>query len=196
MNTKKSSGKTPPRYPPGDDPKITDARRLELASKARLTKSEAQELLADLFRIQRKDRWIIENSPMDASYRARSAGASFQVVLPKLQELVLRWTEFSQSQSHKAKLPRGRVEDDGRTLSEIIKTLARTLKDELGDWVPAGGLWSEFYSQLDRIGLNPGEIFDRDQKKNYIEYGFLGRRKRITFGTFANAISKARKTHA
>lgn len=187
--------KTPPRHPPGDEPRMSDARRRELASKKRLTRDEARDLFAELARIKRKDSWLIETSPQDKSDRAHSASASFTIVMPRVQELAELYAAYTDKQSKRASGQRGRVGDHGIFLATIIERLALR-KDALDDWIPASELWNDFLGELDVLHLDPREhVAQSDHHKTYVEYKFsnaLGM-KRMTFGSFANTVSNARQ---
>ena len=94
----------------------------------------------------------------------------------------------SKAQSEKAKKPRVAKTDSGETTHEIIKRLA-TAPETRNE--KALQLWSMFYGELDRLGLAP--ILDEsseDPRKWRIEYIYDDRTKPMTFGTFANHVSR------
>lgn len=100
---------------------------------------------------------------------------------------------FSRNQSEKAKKPRGKVSDDGKTMTinEIIGQLTRSPEhiDELGD-VRAKGLWPLLFSELASRHLHPEEIsHSSDLRKTRYLYDFGDGRKTITFGQFSNVVS-------
>lgn len=87
-------------------------------------------------------------------------------------------------QSKIAKVPRGKLTDTGDNLGDVIARLA-SRKDET-----APELWPQLYAELDALGLDPKETEDRDdQRKSLYDYGDD---RHITFGQFANRISKIR----
>jgi hypothetical protein len=93
-------------------------------------------------------------------------------------------------QSKKAKLLRGKVGDDGETITEIIGELAsaRDYRSET-----AKELWPQLWSALDSRGLDPEETDDKgDWKRSVIKYNFKDGRKTITGGQFANVVSDFR----
>jgi hypothetical protein len=94
--------------------------------------------------------------------------------------------EFRRSQSRRASRPRGKLAD-GRTLNQVIAELA--LSPEHRDET-ALELWPHLYAELDRLTLNPEERRD----PNAYTYDYRDRRKTITFGQFANVVSKSRRT--
>ena len=55
-------------------------------------------------------------------------------------------------------------------------------------------LWTHFFYELEASEFDPEEINNMtDLSKSAYEYNFLGKRKRITFGRFANIVSNYRK---
>lgn len=89
-----------------------------------------------------------------------------------------------ENQSIKAKKLRSKI-------NELIKNLA--LSNEHID-ESAKQLWTHFFSELDASEFDPEEIdHNTDLSKSAYEYNFLDKRKRITFGRFANIVSKCRK---
>jgi hypothetical protein len=98
---------------------------------------------------------------------------------------------YSQNQALKARQPRGKVSDNGETIGEIIRELAisATHEDEL-----TKELWPHFHSELDRLNLNPRESnHPTDPNRKEIKYDFKDGRKSITYGQFANSVSRHRK---
>lgn len=104
-------------------------------------------------------------------------------------------TNYSQSQSERAKKPRAKLSPDsdgGPTIKEIISTLALSKSEEFCEET-AKGLWPHFFSRLDEILLNPEENGHDDEKKARISYDYKSTRKNITFGRFSNIVSESRK---
>jgi hypothetical protein len=97
---------------------------------------------------------------------------------------------FRASQVRKARRPRGKLAD-GRTLDQVIAEL--TLRPEHRD-ATALELWPQLFGELDRLTLNPEETGDsRDPQRNAYAYDYHDARKTITFGQFANVVSKSRR---
>ena len=107
---------------------------------------------------------------------------------------VIKGKKYREHQSRIAKKPRGRVGDDGETMSEIIDSLTGVeYNEEMEEFVELSvkDIWMHFWSKLDGKGLNPKEVeHPTDLRKNYIEYDFQGERKSITYGRFANRVTK------
>jgi hypothetical protein len=118
-----------------------------------------------------------------------------EVGLELLSGLDAVWgRDYRRIQSEKAKKPRGKInsEDDAPTVSGIIEALAIARKFQE---YTAEELWSEFWSELESLGLHPKETTNHsDEKKSEYTYDVHDKRKRMTFGTFANSISKYRKS--
>lgn len=96
---------------------------------------------------------------------------------------------YSRQQSDNASKPRGKVSDDGETIAGIISRLAFEEPEE-----SARELWPRFFSELDRLKLNPKEVdHPTDPKKSAYEYDDAkGGRRRATFGQFAKVVSAFR----
>ena len=98
----------------------------------------------------------------------------------------------SKAQSKRAKKPRGKVSDDGKTVSQIIGWLA-TAEDHEEE--TAKDLWNLFLGQLGELLLNPNEIPhpSGDFRKLKCEYEIKNEiKKSLTFGEFANVVSAFR----
>lgn len=113
---------------------------------------------------------------------------------PGLVEDAKKGEAFSQTQSARAKKPRGKIGEGGETtISNLIKTLATAseYKDDT-----AKELWGHFYSRLDELHLDPKETENpAEPAKGTIEYDAAsGKRGKITFGRFANSVAENRKS--
>jgi hypothetical protein len=96
-----------------------------------------------------------------------------------------------EAQSKRARRPRGKVTDDGKTIHELIAALLS--KREHQD-MSAKELWLPFYAELEEHGLVPEEKHDpADPTRPIYEYEFNGRRKHMSYGQFANTVSKIRR---
>jgi len=94
------------------------------------------------------------------------------------------------AQQKRAQKPRGKIDDKGTTICQLVETLA--LKAEYRA-LSTKELWPHFSPLLEEHGLAPKETsHSTDLKKLGYEYEVLGKKKRISFGSFANAVSKAR----
>jgi hypothetical protein len=97
-----------------------------------------------------------------------------------------------ETQSNRAKRPRGRITEDGKTINQIIADLV--LRAEHRDET-AKELWPHFSAELERYELNPTERpHPTDHKKCAYAYTVDGRPKRISYGQFANVVSRIRKS--
>jgi hypothetical protein len=104
---------------------------------------------------------------------------------------VAKGKKYGMHQSRIAKLPRSKVGDDKKSISQIISRLG----DEEGlERETAKELWDPFYNSLRERRLDPKWIdHPTDPKKNKIEYNVKDSRKSITFGQFENVLSQYRK---
>ena len=97
---------------------------------------------------------------------------------------------YINAQRRRARRPRGKVTDDGETLNQVIEALVS--KPEYR-FLSTPELWPHFSSELDRLGLDPTEtVHPSNQRKSAYAYDFNDKRKRITYGRFANLVSKYR----
>jgi len=94
------------------------------------------------------------------------------------------------AQRRRAKKPRGKVTEDGRTLDQVIEQLVS--KTGSRDY-SAPELWSPFYAELDQLELDPKDMNPGNMKKAFYSYEFGTERKTITYRRFANLVSKYRK---
>jgi hypothetical protein len=104
------------------------------------------------------------------------------------------WVEhgdrFIRRQSELARRPRGRVSSESETtIGDVVARLALR-EDQIGDHLPARDLWSQFYGELDGLGLDPEEKDAGDGAA--IEYDFRTGRRTMTFANFKSAVSRAR----
>jgi hypothetical protein len=81
-----------------------------------------------------------------------------------------------------------------RLRSQIKKLIEKLALSEEHNAESAKQLWTHFFSELETSEFDPEEINNMtDLSKSAYEYNFLGKRKRITFGQFANIVSDYRK---
>lgn len=94
-------------------------------------------------------------------------------------------------QSTKAQKERSAKADNGESIHKIIERLA--LAPEYRE-EGAMQLWPRFFGELEQLGLSPTlDESDSDSKKWRIEYDYKDRTKPMTFGTFANHVTKHRQ---
>ena len=114
----------------------------------------------------------------------------FETELENVDE-ELGWLPIVVSQKVRARKPRGRVTAEGKTIGNLIEGLSNA--DEYAA-ESAKELWPHFFAVLDRWGLGPKECEDSmDPRKHAYFYDFHDGRKQITFGQFANVVSRARR---
>jgi hypothetical protein len=97
--------------------------------------------------------------------------------------------KHKEAQRRRAQRPRGKVTDDGRNLKQIVEALV--LGPEHREET-ARELWPHFSAELDQLGLDPRETSHSDRRRIRYEYRFCGRLGKITYGQFANLVSKVR----
>jgi hypothetical protein len=97
---------SPPRHPPGDTPKITDEQRRSL-SESKLRLREAEVLLEDRRRRERKRSWLSDENPPDRRDREHSLSYATSVAMPKEEELMRMGAAHSGAQSSRARHHRG-----------------------------------------------------------------------------------------
>lgn len=105
---------------------------------------------------------------------------------PRTAQQINMGKKHSQSQSRKARRPRGKVSDDGETIRDVIRRIASREPDE-----GAKALWPRFLGELDRRQLDPVEEgHPTDEKKSAVKYDNVdGERKSMTFGRFEKVVS-------
>lgn len=96
-------------------------------------------------------------------------------------------TKYRATQSAKAKLPRGKVTEDGLNMQQIVEALR--LKPENRDDT-AAELWPKFFAELDTLGLDPSEDPNADRRLSRYWYDFGSGRKSLAFRSVANIISQ------
>lgn len=95
-----------------------------------------------------------------------------------------------EAQRRRARRPRGKVTVDGRTLNQIVEMLVSKSEHRT---LTAPELWPHFFAELDKLDLDPKEIKAANQKKSEYSYEFNGKKRSITYGRFANLVSKYRQ---
>lgn len=96
--------------------------------------------------------------------------------------------KLSDSNSTKAKLPRGKVNTDNGETVPIKELISRLANEREHRKETAKELWSHFFALLDENGLDPKEGDDG------IVYACNGVEKTMSLKRFSNIVSDARKT--
>jgi hypothetical protein len=130
-------------------------------------------------------KWLLLDDPPPS--RDRDAAFAYLAMTMAAPEIDLA-ARFKSAQKAKARLPRGRVDDEGRTISQIIIDLC-SRPDHRNQRI--GELWDHFLAELHELRLDPTVIPSTDPRKVAYEYNVAARRKRISFGRFANIASSS-----
>lgn len=131
-------------------------------------------------------KWLTFENPPDSEQK-RDAFNCVAAIMAAPDAALGQLTRVAQSK--RAAKPRGRVGDKNMTVGEIVKALC--LKPERQEET-AGQLWNHFVAELDINGLEPKVMTAERVQKSSCEYDFKDRRKSISYGQFANLVSKAR----
>lgn len=99
---------------------------------------------------------------------------------------------YREVQRARARKPRGKVAEDGRTLSQISRDFV--LRPEHHDQ-STKKLWPHFFAELDRLELDPSEIAHpmNLSKSAYAFCDDKGNERKIAYGRFANIVSRVRQ---
>jgi hypothetical protein len=115
---------------------------------------------------------------------------SFESELEETARDLAPFLALAEAQSKRARKPRGKVGDDGKTLNQVIGALALNHPE-----LTAKELWPRCFAQLDELGLSPEEIpYGSGLRKSAYRYDTSRGTKRITFGQFSNVVSKTRRS--
>lgn len=111
-----------------------------------------------------------------------------------LFEDAVKGEEHRKAQQKKARKSRGKITEDGETISDLIERLARQ-RDALGDYVPAPSLWEPLFSALQNAGADPKETRNNGKpRQTFYSYTTAkGTSGEIRCGTFETKISAYRK---
>jgi hypothetical protein len=96
---------------------------------------------------------------------------------------------YIEAQRRRASRPRGKVTDDGKTLNQVIELMVS--KPEY-QFLSTPELWPHLFDILNQLLLDPEEIASTNLRKSNYTYEFNDKRKRITYGRFANLASEYR----
>lgn len=130
--------------------------------------------------------WALHENPLPRRSEAFAVVNDF--ITTKLAHGALRYNEL---QRNKARKPRGKVSEDGETLSDVVAALIT--RPELKD-AKLSELWDHLHGELDRHHLSPRDIeHTTDQRKDCYEYTTHHGVKTIRRATFYNLVSKIKK---
>ena len=118
-----------------------------------------------------------------------------KAILVVLEKWAQAGLNFRKDQSKKAKKSRGKVTEDGKTLTQIINKLANSPRY---NEYPAKELWTVLLGEINELGIDfeayGDESYDKDLDRYILIYStdrLKGRSK--TFKSFQNDVSRARK---
>jgi hypothetical protein len=117
--------KSPPRYPPDEEPKITNEERSKWSDpEYRLRPEEGEKYIEDVVeRTARKGQRLVDSDPRDRKDREASLSATMIVAMPKVAQLMKMAVEYSEEQSLRAGQERGFV-------NRLIETVLRRHPDK------------------------------------------------------------------
>lgn len=132
-------------------------------------------------------KWLVLEDPADS----RDTEDAWRLVSETMAApIVAMGVRTKDAQSRRAKKPRGKITSYGETLGHLIENLA--LQPQYRSET-AKELWTHFFAVLRERELYPEEIKDPTSRAKYAyEYDFGDGRKKVTFGRFANIVSRAR----
>lgn len=133
-------------------------------------------------------RWLILDDPPSSQNKEAAWNYVTYVLAIPIYETGLK---ARQNQQKRAQQPRAAVGDGGERLHQIIEALLS--KPEFCE-MRAKELWPHLRAALDDHSLAPREVAGSGDIRNAAyTYDFRDRRRRISFGGFANIVSKLRK---
>lgn len=132
-------------------------------------------------------KWLtLENPPPSKNMEDAKRLVSETVATP-LFELGLK---HKGSQSSRAKYERGKINEKGETLNQLIGRLCLKRGNIEKS---AASLWSDFLAMLDDKLMDPKETpHPKDSRKSVVEYNSGDGRKTISLGQFLNVVSDYR----
>jgi hypothetical protein len=126
-----------------------------------------------------------------ARYQAFRRLPALESVLAAVNGSLTPKQRESLAQQDRARRPRVRLTDDGRTLETIVFALLSGTDDPWRH--KAKQYWSLMIDRLHQLGLNPTSITDPDDPSvEKLQYGFGDKRRSLTLGQFENIVSKVR----
>jgi hypothetical protein len=131
-------------------------------------------------------KWLILEDPpasrdKDDAWRYVSAATMAPVVTMGLRH--------QEAQRQRAQRSRVKVTEDGQTVRQVVEELARKPEHQQDS---APQLWRHFFAKLDQLGLDPSEVTCPDPAKTYYQYFYRDKRRKMTYGRFANLVSALR----
>jgi len=139
-------------------------------------------------------RWLLLENPPPS--RTTEEAWTYIAALEAHPYIVAGW-RHQKTQRAKARLPRGRLTEQGETMRDVVASLANTPENRD---LTAKELWPKLFALLDETDLSPVDAPAGDDHIRYevwgLKPGSAPRSKTITFGTFSNLVSKARKTRS
>lgn len=129
-------------------------------------------------------KWIVIENPPDS----RERDDAWRLISETMAASTYAIGESARSeQSKRAKKPRGKITEDGRTLSQMVENLVKQCPEET-----AKELWPRLWGVLDEAGLDPKEICEGSHGPSY-QYRFYDGQKQLSFHRFECILSDARK---
>ncbi len=134
-------------------------------------------------------KWLILENP---SYTRDKEDAWRLVSETMAAPIFMIGVKSKEAQSKRAKKPRGSITSGGETIGQLIERLALQPQHRSDT---AKELWAHFFCLLGMKELYPKEVADPASLTKYAyEYDFGEGRKKVTFGRFANIVSRSRST--
>jgi hypothetical protein len=97
--------------------------------------------------------------------------------------------KHQEEQRGRARRSRVKITEEGETIGQLVERLANSPEHREES---ARGLWFHFFALLDQIGADPEELASSDPRKQAYKYAFREKRRKISYGQFANLVSVAR----
>ena len=132
-------------------------------------------------------RWLILDDPPSSPNKEAGWNYLAHILALPIYELGIKTIE---NQQKRAKKPRSAVGDDGETIHQIIATLIS--KPENRD-LRAKELWPHLRAALGWHGFDPRDEHVTGDARDAYSYVFRDGRRRISYGSFANIVSRLRK---
>ena len=135
-------------------------------------------------------KWLVLENPENSRDRDDARHLVSVTVAAPIFRIGLSHKE---AQRLRAKKPRSKFTENGQSIERIIEQLA--LNPEHRDET-ANELWNHFFQKLDEAKLRPKEEIHTDPRKRAYSYRpSNGTVTSITYGRFANLVSKYRRNH-
>jgi hypothetical protein len=128
-------------------------------------------------------KWLILDDPPGSRDKDDACRLVGETSIAPIYEANLK---YRHQQSERAGRPRGRLTNDGKTMSEVVRRLA--LKPERRDDT-AKDLWPHLHAELEDLRLDPQLTDNLEFRKSFYTYDFKDGQRKITFGQFAKLVS-------